>query len=100
MRSPTPQRSSTSASCPISGPDARVWSEAPSADLRQLYAAQLAAHRFTSDDAQLAVVRKLEELRQRVLAAKPRAGIELPRWLPTVLLDDAGAPLGGVDLWG
>jgi cell division protein ZapE len=77
-----------------------VWSEAPSADLRQLYAAQLAAHRFTSDDAQLAVVRKLEELRQRVLAAKPRAGIELPRWLATLLRGDPVAPLGGLYLWG
>src|SRR4029077_8424677 len=101
MRSPTPQRSSTSASCPNSGPEVRVRSEAPAgtvpakpagvdaatpgADLCQLYSTQLSMHGFASDAAQLAVVMKLEGLRQRLLAGKPGHGIQLPHWLARLL---------------
>jgi cell division protein ZapE len=116
MRSPTPRRSSTSASCPSLSSKARVRSEAPpeevpadpagaggpadAADLRRLYTTQLAANHFASDDAQLAVVTRLEDLRQRVLSAGPRPGIQLPRWLATLLRHDALDPVRGLYLWG
>ena len=116
MRSPTPERSSTSAGCPILSSKARVRSEAPpeevpadpagaggpadAADLRRLYTAELAAHHFASDDAQLAVVTRLEDLRQRVQAAGPHPGIQIPRWLATLLRHDAVAPVRGLYLWG
>jgi cell division protein ZapE len=71
-----------------------------SADLRQLYAAQLAARHFGSDDAQLAVVAQLEDLRRRLLAAAPRRGVQLPRWLAALLRREAVAPVQGLYLWG
>src|SRR4029077_8076069 len=111
MRSPTPRRSSTSASCPSSGPEARVGSEAPAgtvpakpagvdgatagADLCQLYGTQLSLHGFASDAAQLAVVMKLESLRQRRLAGKPGHGIQLPHWLARLLARET-APERGI----
>src|SRR5499427_3832567 len=115
MRSPTPQRSSTSASCPSSGPEARVRSEAPAgtvpamaagvdaatagADLRQLYSTQLSMQGFASDEAQLAVVMQLEGLRQRLLAPEPSRSIQLPHWLATLLGREI-VPERGIYLWG
>ncbi len=75
-------------------------SDVGNADLRQLYAAQLAARGFGSDDAQLAVVVQLEDLRQRLLAAAPRRGVQLPRWLAALLRREAVAPVQGLYLWG
>ena len=70
------------------------------ADLRQLYGAQLAAHGFTSDDAQLAVLVKLEALRERLLAAPAPHGRAWPRWLGTLLGRPPLAPVTGLYLWG
>ena len=113
MRSPTPAHSSTSASCPISPPE-RVRSQAPPqelraqsasvaagcADLSLLYAAQLATRRFASDEAQLAVLAQLEELRLRLLAAAPTPRIQLPGWLAALARRKAAAPVSGIYLWG
>src|SRR5262252_1077587 len=115
MRSPTPQRSSTSASCPSSGPEARVRSEAPAgtvpamaagvdaatagADLRQLYSTQLSMQGFASDEAQLAVVMQLEGLRQRLLAREPTRSVQLPHWLAALLRRET-VPQRGIYLWG
>ena len=69
-------------------------------DLRPLYSAQLAARGFASDDAQLAVVAKLEELRQRLLAAPAKPGSAWPNWLGSLLGRTPLEPLTGLYLWG
>ena len=69
------------------------------ADLCQLYGTQLSLHGFASDAAQLAVVMKLEGLRQRLLAGKPGHGIQLPHWLARLLARET-APERGIYLWG
>jgi cell division protein ZapE len=73
---------------------------ANAADLQQLYIAQLAAHHFVSDDAQLAAVAQLENLRQRVLAAGPCPGFQLRPWLAALLRREAIVPVKGIYLWG
>lgn len=70
------------------------------ADLRQTYAAQLAARHFQSDDGQLAVVAQLEDLRQRLLAAAPYRSVQPPRWLVALLRRAAMEPVQGLYLWG
>ncbi|MBV8973609.1 MAG: AFG1 family ATPase [Sinobacteraceae bacterium] len=70
------------------------------ADLRQLYTAQLSARGFTSDEAQLAVLTRLEALRARVLAAAAQPGVALPRWLGTLLGRAPREPVRGLYLWG
>jgi cell division protein ZapE len=69
-------------------------------DLRELYSAQLAAHGFTRDDAQLAVLARLEALRQRLLAAPAQHGGAWPRWLATLLGRGPPEPVTGLYLWG
>jgi cell division protein ZapE len=56
-------------------------------------------HGFASDAAQLAVVMKLEGLRQRLLTGKPGHGIQLPHWLAK-LLGRETVPERGIYLWG
>jgi cell division protein ZapE len=70
-----------------------------SADLCQLYGTELSMHGFASDAAQLAVVMKLEGLRQRLLAGKPGHGIQLPHWLARLLARET-VPERGIYLWG
>jgi cell division protein ZapE len=70
------------------------------ANLRQLYSAQLVSRHFDSDDAQLAVVARLEDLRQRILAAAPARGLTLPLWFSALLRRGAPLPLRGLYIWG
>ena len=62
--------------------------------------AQLATRQFASDDAQLAVLAQLEDLRQRLLAAASARGIPLPRWLAGLVHRQAELPLRGLYIWG
>jgi cell division protein ZapE len=78
---------------------AGVDAATPGADLCQLYGTQLSMHGFASDAAQLAVVMKLEGLRQRLLAGKPGHGIQLPHWLARLLAREM-VPERGIYLWG
>jgi cell division protein ZapE len=79
----------TSAAAPAAGNGA--------GDLQRRYAEDLAQHHFTSDAEQLAVVGRLDELRQRLLA--PAGGFALPRWLATLTGRDL-TPVQGLYLWG
>jgi cell division protein ZapE len=70
------------------------------ANLRQLYAAQLAGRQFEGDDAQLAVLAQLEDLRRRLLAEAPFRGVQLPRWLGALWRRETVDPVQGLYLWG
>jgi len=69
------------------------------ADLRAAYEAALARCHYASDPAQLTVIARLEDLRQRLLAAAPRRTVARPRWLSAIV---AGQPtaLRGLYLFG
>jgi cell division protein ZapE len=66
-------------------------------ELQRRYAAELAARRLTSDAEQLAVVARLEDLRERLL--QPPSGFALPRWLAALTGRDL-TPVQGLYLWG
>ena len=102
MRSPIPARSSTSATCPTCSAEARVSAADSSAagDLSQAYAGQLAACHYARDDAQLAVIGQLEDLRRRLLAAAARRVIQPPPWLAAILHREPPAPVRGLYLFG
>ena len=68
-------------------------------DLQRRYAAQVAARRFASDDAQLTVVARLENLRRQLLATARSSGVPLPRWL-AALAGRRPAAVHGLYLWG
>jgi cell division protein ZapE len=86
---------------PTQQPGAGPASSPARPDLQQLYAAQLALRHFECDEAQLAVVAQLEDLRKRVLAAPARrSGIRLPRWLDALAGRSPDAPEKGLYLWG
>jgi len=67
------------------------------ADLRELYARELAARRFSADPAQLAALARLEAVRRR-LTRTPRAW--LPRLLRAFRRGRPDAPVRGLYLWG
>ena len=69
-------------------------------DLRARYAGALASRRFASDEAQLAVVGQLEDLRRRVLAAAPCHSLRRPRWLEALVRREAVVPVRGLYLYG
>jgi cell division protein ZapE len=86
-------------------PAAQLTAAAPAAvagaaTLRELYAAQLASHHFASDEAQLAVLARLEDLRQRLLGTAVHGGRQLPRWLAALLARAPEPPVKGLYLWG
>jgi cell division protein ZapE len=69
-------------------------------DLQQLYQRELAQRHFDSDPAQVLAVRRLEELRRRLLDGSRSHTALLPRWLVALA---GGAPqpaLRGLYLWG
>jgi cell division protein ZapE len=65
-------------------------------NLRELYAREITKRRFQSDPAQLAAVAKLDDLRSRLIAARPRGGAR--RWLGAK--SSRTQPERGVYLWG
>ncbi|HEY1875325.1 MAG TPA: cell division protein ZapE [Steroidobacteraceae bacterium] len=79
----------TSAAAPAAGSGA--------GDLQRRYAAELAVRHFTSDGEQLAVVGRLDDLRQRLL--EPASGLALPRCLAALTGRDL-TPVQGLYLWG
>ena len=85
---------------PAQSPAAAPAAVAGSAGLQELYAAQLATRQFASDEAQLAVLARLEDLRQRLLATTLRRGGQLPHWLAALLGRAPEPPLTGLYLWG
>jgi cell division protein ZapE len=85
---------------PAQSPAAAPAVVAGSAGLRELYAAQLASRQFASDEAQLAVLGRLEDLRQRLLATTLRRGAQLPHWLAALLGRAPEPPVTGLYLWG
>ena len=79
----------TSAAAPAAGSGA--------GDLQRRYAEDLAGRHFTSDAEQLAMVGRLDDLRQRLL--EPASGFALPRWLAALTGRDL-TPVQGLYLWG
>lgn len=67
------------------------------ADLRELYARELAARRLSADPAQLAAVARLQAVRRRLLRA-PR--FSLPRLARALTRRRADVPVRGLYLWG
>ncbi len=65
-------------------------------NLRELYARELIKRGFQSDPAQLAAVAKLDDLRDRLIAARPRGAAR--RWLRAQ--SNRTRPERGVYLWG
>jgi cell division protein ZapE len=98
MRSPTRSRSSISATCPILR--SKRVSEAPSGqDLRQRYQRALAQRHFQCDAAQLEALERLQDLRERLLAAADTPA-PLPHWLAALGRARARTPVKGLYLWG
>jgi cell division protein ZapE len=77
-------------------PGAARASAAAAPDLLSVYERQLAARGFERDGAQQLAVARLEDLRQRLLAAPPRR----PRWLGALTGQSAAESLTGIYLWG
>jgi cell division protein ZapE len=70
-------------------------------DLRALYAQQMAERGFKADPVQAAVVRRLDDLRQRLLAARESDSSLMRRWLGALGGAKATAiPVRGLYLWG
>ena len=67
------------------------------ADLRELYARELAARRFSADPAQLAAAARLEAVRRRLTRA-PRG--RLPRMFRALMGGRPDAAVRGLYLWG
>jgi len=89
-----------SSDSPPRGLAAEPESVAGPANLRQLYRAQLVSRHFDSDDAQLAVLARLEDLRERIVAAAPPRGVTLARWFSAFGRGGAAAPVQGLYIWG
>jgi cell division protein ZapE len=67
------------------------------ADLRELYAHELAVRGFSADPAQLAALARLDALQRRLSGAPPAW---LPHWLDTLTRGRRDAPVRGLYLWG
>jgi cell division protein ZapE len=70
------------------------------ASLREIYAHSLAERGFKADAAQLAAVDKLDDLRQRLIAARGTNSSSLRRWLGNFVGGAAREPERGLYLWG
>jgi cell division protein ZapE len=69
-------------------------------DLRQRYERLLAQLSFQSDAAQLLALARLEDLRQRLVAAEHAPGARLSRWLSEASGRFRRTPVRGLYLWG
>jgi cell division protein ZapE len=72
----------------------------PAPDLRALYAQQLAERDFRADPVQAAVVDRLDELRQRLIAAREADSSLVRRWFGALGGKAAAEPVRGIYLWG
>jgi cell division protein ZapE len=68
--------------------------------LRACYERQLATRGFARDPEQLAALARLEDLRDRLIAAAPAGGAPLRRRLRALLRRTPRAPVTGLYLWG
>jgi cell division protein ZapE len=66
----------------------------------QLYDQELRTRHFSTDAAQLAVVARLDDLRNRLISAAPSGAWQAPRWLAPLLPPRAWTPVTGLYLWG
>ena len=69
-------------------------------DLRQRYERLLTERGFRSEAAQLVALARLEDLRQRLLAAEQSPGPRLSRWLSAASGRFRRTPVRGLYLWG
>jgi cell division protein ZapE len=74
--------------------------EAGARTLRETYERQIAERGFRADPAQLAIVRRLEALRSRLIAAEHASGSVRGRLLRTLRRGQPPAPVRGLYLWG
>jgi cell division protein ZapE len=68
--------------------------------LRELYAQQLSERGFRSDPVQAAVVDRLDDLRQRLIAAREVDASIVRRWFSALSSKAAAEPIRGIYLWG
>jgi cell division protein ZapE len=69
-------------------------------NLRELYAQQLSERGFRPDPVQAAVVDRLDDLRQRLIAAREADGSIVRRWFSALGSKSASEPVRGIYLWG
>src|SRR5882724_2844957 len=69
-------------------------------DLRALYAQQVAERGFRPDPVQAAVVDRLDDLRQRLIAAREADGSIVRRWFSALGSKSTSEPVRGIYLWG
>jgi predicted ATPase len=68
--------------------------------LRELYAQQLSERGFRPDPVQAAVVDRLDDLRQRLIAAREADGSIVRRWFSALGSKSTSEPVRGIYLWG
>ena len=68
--------------------------------LRELYAQQLSGRGFRPDPVQAAVVDRLDDLRQRLIAAREADGSIVRRWFSALGSKSTSEPVRGIYLWG
>ena len=69
-------------------------------NLHDLYAQQLSERGFKPDPVQAAVVGRLDDLRQRLIAAREADGSIVRRWFSALGSKSASDPVRGIYLWG
>ena len=69
-------------------------------DLRELYAQQLGERGFQPDPVQRAVIERLDDLRNRLLAARKTEISLMRRWLGALGTGPSVEPVRGLYLWG
>jgi cell division protein ZapE len=69
-------------------------------DLRELYTQQLSERGFKPDPVQAAVVDRLDDLRQRLIAAREADGSIVRRWFSALGSKSGSEPVRGIYLWG
>lgn len=69
-------------------------------NLRQLYAEELSERGFRPDPVQAAVVDRLDNLRQRLIAAREADGSIVRRWFSALGSKSTSEPVRGIYLWG
>jgi cell division protein ZapE len=70
------------------------------ADLRALYAQQVAERGFRADPVQAAVVDRLSDLQQRLITARDADSSRVRRWFSAFGAKTASEPIRGIYLWG
>src|SRR3569833_2516172 len=69
-------------------------------NLRELYTHQVSERGFRPDPVQAAVIDRLDELRQRLIAARETDGAIVRRWFSVLSSKTQSEPVRGLYLWG